>query len=167
LENENGITQDLLERAAEGHDDDNDWSFNLGNFRVPVEFDVSGSENDTKGILEAYYLTEGGGEEEEGEQGAVVEEEEQEDSGNNNNDVNTNAYDQLAAQLLASKINIEDGVSTCEPIETTIGYADTVLRNALYNGPGSTQNPTGESRDYAFELIAILDRYNNDVSACE
>jgi hypothetical protein len=44
--------------------------------------------------------------------------------------------DQLAAQLLASKINIENGVSTCEPIETTIGYAaDTVLRYALYNGP--------------------------------
>jgi Bacterial Ig domain len=146
LENEGGITQDLLEKAAEGHDNNNDdddvdeWSFNLGNFRVPVEFDVSDNENDTKGILE------GGGE----------------GNNNNNDDDNTNAYDQLAAQLLTSKLNIENGVSTCESIETTIEYADTVLRNALYDGPGSTENPISESRDYAFELIEILDRYNNE-----
>ncbi|MGH9927478.1 MAG: Ig-like domain-containing protein, partial [Nitrososphaeraceae archaeon] len=145
LENEGGITQDLLEKAAEGHDNNNndddvdEWSFNLGNFRVPVEFDVSDSENDTKGILE------GGGE-----------------GNNNNDDDNTNAYDQLAAQLLTSKLNIENGVSTCESIETTIEYADTVLRNALYDGPGSTENPISESRDYAFELIENLDRYNNE-----
>ena len=144
LENEGGITQDLLEKAAEGHDNNNDdddvdeWSFNLGNFRVPVEFDVSDSENDTKGILE-------GGE-----------------GNNNNDDDNTNAYDQLAAQLLTSKLNIENGVSTCESIETTIEYADTVLRNALYDGPGSTENPISESRDYAFELVENLDRYNNE-----
>jgi len=149
LENEGGITQDLLEKAAEGHDNNNnnndddvdEWSFNLGNFRVPVEFDVSDSENDTKGILE-------GGE-----------------GNNNNDDDNTNAYDQLAAQLLTSKLNIENGVSTCESIETTIEYADTVLRNALYDGPGSTENPTEESRDYAFELVEILDIYNNN--GCE
>ena len=63
LENGDGITQDLLEKAAEGHDNNNEdeWSFNLGNFRVPVEFDVSDSENDTKGILEAYHTTESGG----------------------------------------------------------------------------------------------------------
>jgi hypothetical protein len=143
LENEGGITQDLLEKAAEGHDNNNDddvdeWSFNLGNFRVPVEFDVSDSENDTKGILE-------GGE-----------------GNNNNDDDNANAYDQLAAQLLTSKLNIENGVSTCESIETTIEYADTVLRNALYDGPGSTENPISESRDYAFELVENLDRYNNE-----
>ena len=146
LENEGGITQDLLEKAAEGHDNNNndddvdEWSFNLGNFRVPVEFDVSDSENDTKGILE------GGGE----------------GNSNNNDDDNANAYDQLAAQLLTSKLNIENDVSTCESIETTIEYADTVLRNALYDGPGSTENPTGESRDYAFELVENLDRYNNE-----
>ena len=144
LENEGGITQDLLEKAAEGHDNNNDdgvdeWSFNLGNFRVPVEFDVSDSENDTKGILE-------GGE----------------GNSNNNDDDNVNAYDQLAAQLLTSKLNIENGVSTCESIETTIEYADTVLRNALYDGPGSTENPISESRDYAFELVENLDRYNNE-----
>jgi hypothetical protein len=161
LENEGGITQDLLEKAAEGHDTDNDdeeWSFNLGNFRVPAEFDVSASENDTKGILEAYYVAEGRVEEEE-EDG---EEAEEENNDNNNNELEMNAYDQLAAQLLASKLNIENGVSTCEPIQTTIEYADTVLRNALYNGPGSTENPTSESRDYAFELIEVLDSYNNN-----
>jgi hypothetical protein len=135
----------LLEKAAQRHNNDdnnnndnNEWSFNLGNFRVPVEFDVSDSENNTKGILELY-----------------IEREEV------NND-NTNAYDQLAAQLLAAKLNIENGVPICESIETTVQYADTVLRDALYEGPGSTENPTGESRDYAFELIQILDRYNNN-----
>ena len=117
-------------KKPEGHDNNNhddvdEWSFNLGNFRVPVEFDVSDSENDTKGILE------GGG-------------------SNNNDDDNANAYDPSVAQLLTSKLNIENGVSTCESIETTIEYADTVLRNGLYDGPGSTENPISESRDYAF-----------------
>ena len=81
LQNEDGITQDLLEKAAEGHDNNNNdkWSFNLGNFRVPVKFDISDNENDTKGILG----------------GAVG-------NGNNNDDNSDskNAYDQLAAQLL-------------------------------------------------------------------
>jgi hypothetical protein len=144
LENEEGITQDLLEKAAaERHNNDNndnnEWSFNLGNFRVPVEFDVSDSENDTKGILELYI------------EGEEV-----------NNDDNTNAYDQLAAQLLAAKLNIKNDVPACESIETTVEYADTVLQDAQYEGPGSTENPTGESRDYAFELIEILDSYNNN-----
>jgi hypothetical protein len=150
LENENGITQGLLERAAEEHDSDSEeeeqeeWSFNLGNFRVSVEFDVSDNENDTRGILEAG-------------QGSNNDDEEEDD------DNSANVYDQLAAQLLAAKLNIENDVSTCEPIVTTIGYADTVLRDALYNGPGSTENPTDESsRDYAFELIEILDTYNNN-----
>ncbi|HJU35067.1 MAG TPA: Ig-like domain-containing protein [Nitrososphaera sp.] len=149
LENENDVTQNLLERAAENHDvdSDNNWSFNLGNFRVPVEFDVSGNENDTKGIFETYLLA-GGGEEEE----------------NNNR----NAYDELAAQLLASKLNIENGVSTCEPVATTIEDSDTVLTGAVYNGPGSAENPTGESREHTLDLIATLDSYNNnDGSACE
>jgi hypothetical protein len=139
LENEEGITEDLLEKAAEDSNNNNEWSFILGNFGVPVEFDVSDSENDTKGILELYI------------EGEEV-----------NNDDNTNAYDQLAAQLLAAKLNIENDVPTCESIETTVQYADTVLRDAQYEGPGSTENPTGESRDYAFELIEILDRYNNN-----
>jgi hypothetical protein len=146
LENEEGITQDLLEKAAERHNNNNDdgnnneWSFNLGNFRVPIEFDVSDSENDTKGILELYI------------EGEEV-----------NNNENTNAYDQLAAQLLAAKLNIENDVPTCESIETTMQYADTVLRDVQYEGPGSTENPTGgENRDYAFELVQILDRYNNN-----
>jgi hypothetical protein len=140
LENEDGITQVLLEKAAEDHDK---WSFNLGNFRVPVKFDISDNENDTKGILE----------------GA-------EGNGNNNNDDdddvndNTNVYDQLAAQLLAVKLNIENGISTCESIETTIENTNTVLINARYRGPGTTETPTGESRDYASELIEVLDKYN-------
>jgi Bacterial Ig domain len=142
LDNEDGITGDLLEKAAEQHENNNNddkWSFNLGDFRVPVKFDVSDSKNDTKGILE-------GGE------------------GNSNNvddDVNkTNTYDQLAAQLLAAKLNIENGVITCESIETTIENADTVLVNAQYAGPGTTETPAGKSRDHASELTEVLDKYN-------
>jgi hypothetical protein len=76
---------------------------------------------------------------------------------------NDNVYDKLAAQLLVAKLNIENGAASCEAIETTIQYADTVLQNALYDGPGSiTENPTGEERDYTLELIEILDRYNNN-----
>ena len=142
MENENGITQDLLEKAAEDDDnnDDDEWSFNLGNFRVPVKFDISDNENDTKGILE----------------GA-------EGNDNNNNDDIT-AYDQLAAQLLAAKLNIENGVSTCEAIETTIENANTVLVNARYGGPGTIETQTGESREDASELIEVLDKYN--VNGC-
>ena len=84
LENEDGITQDLLNNAGEGHNNNNknQWSFKLGNFMVPVEFDVSDSENDTKGILEAYHANENiAGENNEG----------------NNMDDGTTAYDQLAA----------------------------------------------------------------------
>ena len=29
------------------------------------------------------------------------------------------------------------------------------------------ENPTGESRDYAFELVENLDRYNNEGWACK
>jgi hypothetical protein len=143
LENEEGITQDLLEKAAEDHEnnDDDRWSFNLGNFRVPVKFDISDDGNDTKGILE----------------GAIG-------NGNNNNDDenddNTNVYDQLAAQLLVAKLNIENGVTTCESIETTNENANTVLVNALYGGPGTIESPTDESRDSASKLIDVLDKYN-------
>jgi hypothetical protein len=141
LDNEDGITGDLLEKAAEQHENNNNddkWSFNLGDFRVPVKFDVSDSKNDTKGILE----------------GA-------EGNSNNDDDVNkTNTYDQLAAQLLAAKLNIENGVITCESIETTIENADTVLVNAQYAGPGTTETPAGKSRDHASELTEVLDKYN-------
>lgn len=134
LENEDGITGDLLEEAAEENDNSNDWSFKLGNFEVPVEFDVSDSNNDTMGIL-------GAGE------------------GNNNNN---NAYDQLAAQLLATKLNIQHAVSVCESVDTTIVDADAILQNIQYDGPSSTENLTGESRDTALEVIEILDEFNNN-----
>jgi hypothetical protein len=143
LENEDGITEDLLEKAAEHHENNNNddkWSFNLGNFRVPVKFDISDSKNDTKGILE---VAEGNG-----------------NNNDNDDDNKTNAYDQLAAQLLAAKLNIENGVLTCESIETTIENADNVLVNADYVGPGTTETPAGKSRDYASELIEVLDKYN-------
>lgn len=155
LENGDGITQDLLEKAAEGHDNNNnedEWSFNLGNFRVPVEFDVSDSENDTKGILEAYHTTESGG-------GG-------ENSESNNNDDSRNAYDQLAAQLLAAKLNIGNGIPVCESIETTIEHSDTTLGNAQYDGPGSIEDPTDERREYSLELMKLLDGYNNNINSC-
>ncbi len=118
---------------------------------VPVEFDVSDSENDTKGILEAYHTNENiGGE----------------NSESNNMDDSTNAYDQLAAQLLAAKLNIGNNIPVCESIETTIEHAGTILGNAQYDGPGSIEDPTDENREYSLELTKILDGYNNNINSC-
>lgn len=135
LENEDGTTGELLEEAAQENDNSNDWSFKLGNFEVPIDFDVSDSNNDTMGIL-------GAGE------------------GNNNN--NNNAYNQLAAQLLATKLNIQNGVSVCETVDNAIDDADAILQNIQYEGPSSTEDQTGESRDTAPEVIELLDEFNNN-----
>jgi hypothetical protein len=44
-------------------------------------------------------------------------------------------------------------------VTTTIGYADTVLTNAGYQGPGTTRAPTGQTKQYAIQLKDILDNY--------
>jgi hypothetical protein len=44
-------------------------------------------------------------------------------------------------------------------VTTTIGYANTVLTNASYQGPGTTKAPTGQAKQYAIQLKDILDNY--------
>jgi hypothetical protein len=44
-------------------------------------------------------------------------------------------------------------------VTTTIGYADTILTNASYQGPGTTKAPTGQAKQYAIQLKDILDNY--------
>ncbi|HEY1248368.1 MAG TPA: Ig-like domain-containing protein, partial [Nitrososphaera sp.] len=134
LENEEGITENTLENAANENENNNDdLSFKLGNFEVPKDFDVSDSENDTKGILEA------------GQGGS-----------------NVNTFDQLAAQLLASKLNIQNAASTCNSVENSIEDADASLRTNQYEGPSSSENLTDDSSESTQNLIESLDNYNNN-----
>jgi len=135
LENEEGITENTLENAANENENNNDdLSFKLGNFEVPKDFDVSDSENDTKGILEA---GQGGGS-------------------------NVNTFDQLAAQLLASKLNIQNAASACNSVENSIEDADASLRTNQYDGPSSSENLTDDSIESTQKLIESLDNYNNN-----
>lgn len=52
-------------------------------------------------------------------------------------------------------------MSVCDTVTTTIEYADTILTNAGYQGPGTTKAPTGQAKAYAVQLKDILDNYNN------
>lgn len=71
-----------------------------------------------------------------------------------------NAYNQLAAQLLAAKLNIANGSdSSC--ISTTIMQADSLLINAAYNGPNTTSSPSGSLKSTVTSTKAALDAYNN------
>ena len=72
-----------------------------------------------------------------------------------------NIHDQLAAQLLASKLNVANKAPVCDTVTKTIGYADTIQTNVGYQGPETTKVPTGQAKDYAVQLQTILDNYNN------
>ncbi len=71
-----------------------------------------------------------------------------------------NAYDMLAGQLLAAKLNVKNGVATCAIINDAIIQADSMLTNAAYKGPGSTKAPTGTMKTAVIDLSTKLDNYN-------
>lgn len=43
-------------------------------------------------------------------------------------------------------------MSVCDTVTTTIEYADTILTNAGYQGPGTTKASTGQAKAYAVQL---------------
>jgi hypothetical protein len=65
----------------------------------------------------------------------------------------------LAGQLLAAKLNVKHGASTC--IVPTIGSADAFLISIGYTGPNATYTLTGAQRAQAIQLKDVLDTYNN------
>jgi Prealbumin-like fold domain len=65
----------------------------------------------------------------------------------------------LAGQLLAAKLNVANGNSSC--INATIAQADALLVSVGYVGPSGTYNLTSTQRDSALALKDALDRYNS------
>lgn len=78
-----------------------------------------------------------------------------------------NAIGCLAGHLLASKLNVKNGGSTC--IAPTIAKADTFLSGGTvngvpgitYTGPSGTYTLTAAQRALAIQLKDALDKYNN------
>jgi Prealbumin-like fold domain len=82
----------------------------------------------------------------------------------------------LASMLLAAKLNLANGNSTC--IQPTIAKADTFLSGGtvtvdgvttagvIYTGPSGTYNLTAAQRTIAEALKDALDKYNNGAKSC-
>jgi hypothetical protein len=72
------------------------------------------------------------------------------------------AENQLAAQLLAAKLNVAAGASTCASVTTAISQASALLTSIGYAGPPSAILGTASAnRTSALNLARTLDRYNN------
>jgi hypothetical protein len=72
-----------------------------------------------------------------------------------------NAHDMLAAQLLASRLNVASNVpSSC--IASAVSQADGILSAAGYAGPGSTTPPSGSSKQTVNAVKDALDNFNNN-----
>jgi uncharacterized repeat protein (TIGR01451 family) len=65
----------------------------------------------------------------------------------------------LAGQLLAAKLNVKNGASSC--IVSTIASADAFLVSIGYTGPNATYTETAAERAQAIQLKDVLDTYNN------
>jgi hypothetical protein len=70
-----------------------------------------------------------------------------------------NAVGCLAGHLLAAKLNVANGASTC--IAPTITAADAFLVSVGYIGPTGTYTLTPDQRATAISLKSTLDAYNN------
>ena len=82
----------------------------------------------------------------------------------------------LAGQLLATKLNLANGNSTC--IQPTVDKADSFLTGGTvtaggstatgvdYTGPAGTYALSGSQREVATILAAALDKYNSDKKGC-
>jgi hypothetical protein len=70
-----------------------------------------------------------------------------------------NAIGCLGGHLLAAKLNVKNGTSTC--IAPTIAQADAFLSGIGYTGPSGTYTLTAAQRALAIQLKDALDKYNN------
>jgi hypothetical protein len=72
------------------------------------------------------------------------------------------AENQLAAQLLAAKLNVAAGASTCQSVNDAIAHADALLVQINYTGPPSAKvGSTSPLRADVLATASTLDRYNN------
>lgn len=75
---------------------------------------------------------------------------------------NDGAYE-LAAMLLAAKLNLAAGAETCPAVLDAVAAGDALLQSIGFNGTGSyltTKDKTGK-RQMALNLAYTLDQYNN------
>lgn len=72
------------------------------------------------------------------------------------------AENQLAAQLLAAKLNVAAGASTCTSVNNAIAHADALLTGIGYTGPPSSKVGNNHPQRADFLSTArTLDQYNN------
>jgi hypothetical protein len=72
------------------------------------------------------------------------------------------AENQLAAQLLAAKLNVKAGASSCQTVSNAISHGDALLTQINYVGPPSQLVGSGNSlRSDVLATASTLDRYNN------
>lgn len=72
------------------------------------------------------------------------------------------AENQLAAQLLAAKLNVAAGASTCTSVNNAIAHGDALLSGIGYDGPpNSTVGSNHPQRADFLSTANLLDRYNN------
>jgi len=72
-----------------------------------------------------------------------------------------NAHNMLAAQLLATKLSVWFGASTCPVVDTAINDAQTELDAANYTGPDTTTAPKKNAKAVVNAIKNILENYNN------
>jgi hypothetical protein len=65
----------------------------------------------------------------------------------------------LAGHLLAAKLNVKNGASSC--IQPTIDAADLFLKSINYTGPTGKYTLTASQRSTAISFKNALDKYNN------
>jgi hypothetical protein len=70
----------------------------------------------------------------------------------------------LAGQLLAAKLNLANGNSTC--IQATVNSADAFLASIGYSGPSGSYSLTSAQRTTAERLKNALDKYNSGAKSC-
>ena len=75
----------------------------------------------------------------------------------------------LAAQLLAAKLNVQAGAGTCPPVLTAINQAQNLLYSIGFNGTGSYLKKMNPAQAALANCLATwLDDYNNNrLTACD
>ena len=73
-----------------------------------------------------------------------------------------NMNDILAAHLLATEINLWNGVTSCQEVIDAVAEAQALLAGDGWVGPGTGTPPLGADRDTAETLKDILDTFNSD-----
>ena len=74
---------------------------------------------------------------------------------------NHNIYDNIAAQILTSKLNIKNDVNSCKNVNDVIKYGDEILHSVNYQGAGTaTQELSAPQMKNMIKGHSILTQFN-------